>query len=56
MVDLSEELTIVANDIKLTFLSYPFKFNVELKFNDIIKVPDVTTLAAIEGICPQRGV
>jgi len=45
----TEELSIVVNQIKLTFLEYPFKIEHEVDFEGIISMPNVLTIAAMKA-------
>ncbi len=54
LVDEPEELTLVVDDVKLTFYKYPFKINYSDKFEEIIKIPDLLTLAAMKTFALGR--
>ena len=54
LVDEPEELTLVVDDVKLTFYKYPFKINYSGKFEEIIKIPDLLTLAAMKTFALGR--
>lgn len=45
----SEELSIVVNQVKLTFLEYPFKIEHDVDLDGIISMPDVLTIAAMKA-------
>lgn len=47
-VDNEDELTVVVGGVKLSFIYYPFKFEVKESFENIIKMPDLITLAALK--------
>jgi len=49
LVNKMQELTILINNIKFTFFQYPFDIICTEKFNDIIKMPDLLTLAAMKA-------
>lgn len=44
-----EELTLVINRVKVTFLQYPFKIGCPLSLDDIITMPDLLTLSAMKA-------
>ncbi len=54
MEESPEELTIVVDGVKLTFLEYPFEIEHEVRFNDIITMPNLLTLAAMKAYSPGR--
>lgn len=54
LVDLPIELSIVVDEVKITFLKYPFKIKFSERFKDIIKTPDITTLAAMKAFSLGR--
>lgn len=43
------QYTIITNGVRLTFFYYPFKINFSKNFDDIIKLPDLLTLAAMKA-------
>ncbi len=43
------ELTIIVDQVKLTFLQYPFLIKRNLIFENIIKIPDLLTLGAMKA-------
>ncbi|GAB4414489.1 MAG: nucleotidyl transferase AbiEii/AbiGii toxin family protein [Thermodesulfovibrionales bacterium] len=47
--EVAEELTIVVDGVKITFLEYPFKMKHEVNFDDIITMPDLLTLSAMKA-------
>lgn len=49
IVDEAGEYTLIVDDVKLTFLCYPFKIKPTKRFNDYIRMPDLTTLAAMKA-------
>ena len=49
LIDEPDELTLVSANVKLTFYKYPYKINYLDKFEDIIKTPDLLTLAAMKA-------
>ncbi len=49
IVESPEELTVVANDVKLTFLLYPFEINYSEMLDEIINMPSVLTLSAMKA-------
>ncbi len=54
LVDEVNEYTVVINGVKVTFLKYPFKFDLEESFGEYIKIPDLITLAAIKAYALGR--
>ena len=54
LVDEPDELTLVVGDVKLTFCKYPYKINYPSKFEEIIKIPDLLTLAAMKTFALGR--
>jgi hypothetical protein len=44
-----EEYTILVNKVRITFFQYPFKIDSFEMFKDIIKIPDLLTLAAMKA-------
>jgi len=44
-----EQFHIVINGIKMTFFSFPFDVPVEERFDDVIKMPSLLTLAAMKA-------
>ncbi len=54
MTDENEQYTIVADGVKVTFLQYPFKIDFTEKLDDIIKLSDVLTLAAMKAYALGR--
>ena len=51
LIDETNEYTLVIGGVKVTFLSYPFKFNFDVSISGFIKMPDLITLAAIKAYC-----
>ena len=49
IVDENDEYTVIVNGVKITFFYYPFKINFSKEFNDIVKLPDLLTLAAMKA-------
>jgi hypothetical protein len=48
------QYTFVINDVQFTFFHYPYKINFYKKFEDIIKLPDLLTLAAMKAFALGR--
>lgn len=48
------ELTLVVEGVKITFLKYPFRVDFSNRFEDIIDLPDVPTLAAMKAFAMGR--
>jgi len=49
LVEEPNELTLVVEGVKITFLNYPFEINYSVGFEDVIKMPDVLTLSAMKA-------
>jgi len=49
LVNKMQEFTVLINNIKFTFFQYPFDITCTEKFDDIIKMPDLLTLAAMKA-------
>lgn len=49
LVNKTQEYTILIDQVKLTFFQYPFKIEYTEKLDDIIKLPDLLTLAAMKA-------
>lgn len=54
LVDHTGEYTIVMKKVRLTFFHYPFKISFSKKFDNIIKLPDLLTLAAMKAYALGR--
>lgn len=54
IVDETNEITIVVDFVKLTFIKYPFKIDFEVNFNNILKMPSMVTLAAMKAYALGR--
>ena len=52
--DSTEEYSVLIDGVKFTFLYYPFKIKFSKKFEDIIKLPDLATLAAMKAYALGR--
>ena len=48
-VNKSGEFTISIREVKITFFQYPFKIKTQNKLDDIIRMPDLLTLAAMKA-------
>ncbi|MEK6583729.1 MAG: nucleotidyl transferase AbiEii/AbiGii toxin family protein, partial [Nitrospirota bacterium] len=44
-----EELTMIIDGIKMTFLEYPFDIRLSVELDDIVMMPDILTLAATKA-------
>jgi hypothetical protein len=44
-----DELTLLVNNVKITFLSYPFKILTPIMLANLIKMPDLVTLASMKA-------
>ena len=54
VVDEPEELTLIIDGLKTTFLEYPFNIEAKIPYRDIIKMPDLLTLAAMKAYALGR--
>ncbi len=54
IVDDQDEYTLIVDDVKLTFLCYPFKIRPTKRFNDYVRMPDLATLAAMKAYALGR--
>lgn len=54
LIDRPDELTLVLNNVKLTFYKYPYAINYSVEFENIIKIPDLITLAAMKAFALGR--
>lgn len=50
----TEEFTFVTGGVKFTFFRYPYKINYSENFDDVIKLPDILTLAAMKSFSLGR--
>ncbi len=48
------ELTFIIDQVKITFLYFPFKFKSSLKVSNNLKTPDLLTLAALKAYALSR--
>lgn len=53
-LDSQDELTIVLNKVKITWYNYPFKINCSSNLQNIIKLPNLVTLAAMKAYALGR--
>ena len=49
-----EQLNLNISDVKFTFFEYPYPIDVNCKFDDIIKLPDLLNLAAMKAFALGR--
>ncbi|HCA67441.1 MAG TPA: hypothetical protein DEP11_04280 [Candidatus Jacksonbacteria bacterium] len=54
LVDESAEYSVVVQGVKVTFLYYPFKIEFGERFDDVIQLPDLATLAAMKAYALGR--
>lgn len=52
--DAAGQFTFIINNVQFTFFQYPFKINCSKNFNNIIKMPDLLTLAAMKAYALGR--
>ena len=50
----SEQLNVIINQVTFTFYQYPFKINARKDFQNICRVPDLLTLAAMKSYALGR--
>ncbi len=53
-VDRPNELTILVNKVKITFYKYPFNIKYQITLKNIIKTPDLLTLASMKSFALGR--
>jgi len=54
IVDKTGEYTLLINNVKITFYHYPFEIDYSRKLDDIIKLPNLLTLAAMKAYALGR--
>ncbi|MFZ1721664.1 MAG: nucleotidyl transferase AbiEii/AbiGii toxin family protein [Microgenomates group bacterium] len=54
LIENPNELTILTNKVKVTFYSYPFKISFDQRFDDIISLPSLLTLATMKAFALNR--
>jgi hypothetical protein len=54
LVDQTNEYTLVINGVKITFMHYPFKFDLDVSYEGIVKIPDLSTLSSIKAYALGR--
>lgn len=54
IMDEDGQYTLIINKVRFTFFHYPFKINFSEKFDNIIKSPDLLTLAAMKAFALGR--
>lgn len=54
LVSRSGEYTFLIHEVKFTFFEFPYKLNYSEMFDDIIKLPDILTLAAMKAFALGR--
>lgn len=54
IMDSTGEYTVIVNNVKITFLSFPFKIDFFEQLNTIIKFPDLLTLASMKAYALGR--
>lgn len=53
-IDEQGEYTLMINNVKTTFLNYPYKIKMLMRLDKIIKLPDLLTLAAMKAFALGR--
>lgn len=54
LVDKADEYTVIVGGVKVTFLRYPFGIEYAVAFDDVAKLPDILTLAAMKAYALGR--
>lgn len=54
LINTKGEYTFLIKGVKFTFFQYPYKINFSESFDDIIKLPDILTLAAMKAFALGR--
>jgi len=54
LVDKKGEYAFLINEVKFTFFQFPYKINFSESFGDIVKLPDILTLAAMKAFALSR--
>lgn len=54
LVDEQDELTLVVDQVKITFLHYPFRINFEEAFQDFLQMPSLLSLASMKAFTLGR--
>lgn len=54
LIDETNEYTVVINQVKLTFLKFPFRFESASTFQDAIKLPDLLVLGSLKAYALGR--
>ncbi|OHA31576.1 MAG: hypothetical protein A3B11_00830 [Candidatus Taylorbacteria bacterium RIFCSPLOWO2_01_FULL_44_26] len=54
LVNKKGEYTFLTNGVKFTFFQFPYKINFSESFADIVKLPDILTLAAMKAFALGR--
>lgn len=52
--DETGQFTLVINGVRFTFLQFPYKIDFSESFDDIVKLPDILTLAAMKAFALGR--
>jgi hypothetical protein len=50
----SEQINLVMNEVKITFYQYPYAIEANVNFENVIKMPDLLTLAAMKAYALGR--
>lgn len=53
-VDKDGEFTVVVQGVKITFLHFPYKFTIDEKIEEFIKLPDILILASLKAYALGR--
>ncbi|MBU1070932.1 nucleotidyl transferase AbiEii/AbiGii toxin family protein [Patescibacteria group bacterium] len=53
-LDSQDELTIIINKVKITWYNYPYKINCSSNLQNVIKLPNLVTLAAMKAYALGR--
>ena len=52
--NVTEQLNLIINEVKFTFFQYPYKIEAKINFENLIKIPDLITLAAMKAYALGR--
>ena len=50
----SEQINLIMNEVKITFFQYPYSIEAKVDFENMIKMPDLLTLAAMKAYALGR--
>jgi hypothetical protein len=56
LIDEANELSIAVNSVKLSFFKYPFSINFDVRYKELVKMPDILTISAMKAYALGRRV